>query len=79
MGIYEDKFVVVKINDADEYLDETEKMNLVYLLKKITDGRKEAGKGVNTYYVCNQDEPYGNNVRGVILSGERKKEKEAAE
>lgn len=36
--------------------------------------KKETGKKMNQkYYVCNQDEPYADEVLKVILEGEKKK------
>ena len=46
------------------------------MLNKIMSGRiKDKKVPVNHYYLCNEDEPYADIVRGVILGGEGVKAK----
>lgn len=75
MAVLEEKFVVFNIKDIDEYLSTSSKANLVLMEKAIQLGREKDGKkGVNNYYVCNQDEPYAQQVIDIILAGETEKE-----
>lgn len=69
------RFIVIKNNDADEYLTDDEKESLSNILLAIMNGRARAGKTPeNTYLVCNTDEPYADKVLQDILQGESYKE-----
>ena len=66
--------IVIKKEDALKYLTEVEYQTLEELQNKIMRGRAEDGKKtINSYYVCNVDEPYAEAVLNAILNGERKK------
>ena len=72
-----DAFVVIKNEDILKYLTGTEQEQLAKMLHIIATCRLDAGKRpVNSYYVCNVDEPYANKVREVILHGEGDKLRE---
>lgn len=63
--------IVIKREDALKYLTEVEYQTLESLQNTITKGRAEDGKKpINTYYICNTDEPYAEMVKGVIVGGE---------
>ena len=66
--------VVFKIEDAQKYLNFAENGVLALLLRKIDTGRIADGKKINTYAICNADEPYYKNVLNAILLGETEKE-----
>jgi hypothetical protein len=66
----ENTHIVIKRDDVNKYLTDSDRYELVMLLNKIDIGRQKDGKKLNSYYVCNTDEPYADNVLGVILDGE---------
>lgn len=67
--------IVIKREDALKYLTEVECQALEKLQNTIARGRtKDNKKPINSYYVCNTDEPYAEMVRGVIVGGEYAKE-----
>lgn len=69
-----DTFTVIKNEDTMKYLTSTEQAHLAKMLHIIAASRLDAGKRpVNSYYVCNVDEPYADKVKEVILSGEAAK------
>jgi len=70
-----DKFVVISRKDIIDYFTWPEAVELSTLLKKIQRRRKEDGKAINSYIVCNQDEPYAEEVWQLILKGESANEK----
>ena len=70
----ENMYVVIKREDALQYLTEIELQSLEHLLLTIEQGRASDGeKSFNIYYVCNVDEPYAQVVHGVIIGGEATK------
>lgn len=70
----ENMYVVIKREDALQYLTEIELQSLEHLLLTIEQGRANDGKkSFNKYYVCNVDEPYAQVVHGVIIGGEATK------
>lgn len=67
--------IVIKRQDALKYLTEVEYKALEQMLLTISQGRNKDGKKpINTYYVCNIDEPYAEVVHGIIIGGEAVKE-----
>lgn len=63
------KYIVLKITDIIEYLDEYDIRDLLNpLLDKINAGRVNHGKRENTYLVVNTDEPYALKIQDMILS-----------
>lgn len=63
--------IVIKHEDVLKYLSAQEQQQLDGMLETIATGREKDGKEpVNTYYICNTDEPYANFVYGVIMGGE---------
>lgn len=67
--------IVIKRQDASKYLTEIEYQALEQMLYNISIGRNKDGKNpINSYYVCNTDEPYAEAVHGVIIGGEAVKE-----
>ena len=72
-------YIVIKRDDAKEYLSQEEIHELVNILGKISNGRMDDNKHPdNTYYVCNTDEPYADAVNKVILGGEALKNENAS-
>ena len=70
----ENMYVVIKRDDALNYLTKMELEALENLLLVIEQGRASDGKKpFNQYYVCNTDEPYAQIVHGVIIGGEATK------
>jgi len=65
--------IVIKIEDAEEYLTESEARFLNSILDKIDRGRKAYHKKKNEYLIVNTDEPYANKVMQVIKEGELRK------
>lgn len=66
--------LVLKASDIDKYLSASDIDKLRKVLLKIEKGRESDGKtACNSYYICNHDEPYADNVINVILDGEHKK------
>lgn len=61
------KFTVIKNEDAEKYLDESEKVELSRLLNKVRSGRVSEGKvALNTYLVVNTDEAYAGEVVNIL-------------
>ena len=71
--MFNDTHTVFKNTDAQKYLTEEEKHILGVLLSKIETGRIMEGKQSNSYWICNHDEPYAEDVKTVILAGEGNK------
>lgn len=60
--------IVIKREDIFRYLTDNQIKHLDDVLNIIADGRKKDGKKTdNSYYICNTDEPYADEVLGVIL------------
>lgn len=63
--------IVIKKEDVLKYLTDDQIKYLNTILSTITDGRKKDGKKPdNSYYICNTDEPYANEVLDIILKAE---------
>ena len=61
--------IVIKREDIFKYLTDNQIKNLDIILNTIADGRKKDGKkSVNSYYICNTDEPYADDVLKIILN-----------
>ena len=58
----DDKYFVMKIEDVETMLTETEQEILACIIDKLD--------SINEYIVCNEDEPYAEKVWQAILSGE---------
>jgi len=72
------KYVVVKIEDLQEYFNRYPDMAKVFdlILEGVTFLRARKGKYLpNRYIICNQDEPYADKVWQTILEGENDKQK----
>lgn len=62
-------YIVIKKEDALKYLSDTDLKTLDNIMDKICEGRKkDYKKEVNTYYICNTDEPYARLIRDIIVS-----------
>lgn len=68
-----DTHTVIKNDDANKYLSKRQKRQLKNICRKISLGRIADGKKVNSYIICNTDEPYANDVYTRILFEEEKK------
>lgn len=67
----ENKYFVLKLDDLAEYTTQEERLFLDKVAVQIAEGRRRAKREpYNSYIVCNQDEPYAEDVWRVILSGE---------
>ena len=63
--------IVIKREDIIKYLTDNQIKYLDAILNTIADGRKKDGKNSdNSYYICNTDEPYADEVLEVILKAE---------
>lgn len=63
--------IVIKREDIFKYLTDNQIKYLDAVLNTIADGRKKDGKKTdNSYYICNTDEPYADEVLEVILKAE---------
>lgn len=62
--------LVLKNDDVRKYCDELQQAQLSAICETISNGRIADGKTLNTYYICNTDEPYAEVVHGVIMGGE---------
>lgn len=62
MAEYMRKFIIIKSKDVDEYLSTEQANELNDILQTISRGRAAKGKRENTYYVCNEEEPYAAKV-----------------
>ena len=63
--------IVIKREDILKYLTDNQIKDLDAVLNTIADGRKKDGKTPdNSYYICNTDEPYADEVLKVILKAE---------
>lgn len=69
------EFVVLNFKDITRYLDENDQRTLKSICSKVCKGRTGEGKKLNNYIVCNDDEPFANDVLKVILDGEAQKHK----
>lgn len=63
--------IVLKNKDIDKYLSVEQTNNLIDIIQTIGNGRENDGKKRdNSYYICNTDEPYADEVLKVILKAE---------
>jgi hypothetical protein len=70
----DDKFLVLKKEDIEQYLNYNQKLEFQECLNAIKYKRRIYGKpAVNKYYTCNQDEPYAQEVIDLILTREAQK------
>ena len=68
MSKLNEKFIVIKKEDVDKYLNDEGKTALYGCLKVITDSRETVGKPINNYLVVNANEPYADLVSKLILN-----------
>lgn len=73
-GMKTNTHIVIKREDIFKYLTDNQIKYLDAVLNTIADGRKKDGKKTdNSYYICNTDEPYADEVLNVILKAESEK------
>lgn len=61
------KFIVFKIDDCNKFLCDYELKILIEIDDYISEGRKkEENKSTNKYLVINTDEPYANEIIGIL-------------
>jgi hypothetical protein len=65
---------IFKNDDVRKYLTKRQKKQLIKIEAAINKGRRQSGKPVNSYYICNTDEPYAEDVYNAIVHGELVKE-----
>lgn len=63
-----EKFIVIKKEDIDKYLNDKGKTALYGCLEIIEDSRELNCKKLNNYLVVNKDEPYADLVSKLILN-----------
>jgi len=62
-----DKFIVIKRDDAQNFLDRVQLDILSRILKAIASGRRRKGKKTdNEYLVINVDEPYAPEIIEIL-------------
>ena len=69
----ETKYLVLKWDDIKCYLSWNDQCMFQKFVEHINECRRQAGKSVNQYIICNQDEPYAEQVWRAILKGEESK------
>lgn len=74
MAKYERKFIVINRKDF-KYLSNQQIYYIGSVLNTIYHSRMDEGKKDNRYYVVNDDEPYADKIRKIIMEGETEKEK----
>lgn len=60
------KFIVIKNDDVEKYLNFKGRVTLNCAIEVIEDGRSVDGKKNNTYLVINTDEPYADEVIEIM-------------
>jgi hypothetical protein len=63
----EEKYLVLKLADIDNYLNKEQKRNLSELCGIIKMGRMLDAKRQNHYIVINEEEPYSEKVWDLVL------------
>ena len=62
-----DKFIVIKREDIGRYLPHHDRIDLEHILRQIKSGRKKDGKRNDYFYaVINTDEPYIEEIKGIM-------------
>ena len=81
MANKEEKYTVFKNEDLAELIisDSRARIDFGRLVERYESYRRSKGKKSASYIVCNQDEPYAEEVWRMILDGEDKKKTEAEE
>ena len=72
----ENKFLVLKSEDIEKYLDSYLKGHLESITAVIEESREEVGKKTNSYIVVNEDEPYAEQVWALIQAHWEEEEQE---
>uniref|UniRef100_A0A6M3K6R8 Uncharacterized protein n=1 Tax=viral metagenome TaxID=1070528 RepID=A0A6M3K6R8_9ZZZZ len=70
--IKHNKFLVLKIEDCDNYLTAYKQNELALICETIRRERMKNNKPINSYIIVNQDEPYANSVWELIKNHEVK-------
>jgi len=68
--IKHNKFLVIKIDDCDNYLTAYEQNELALICDTIRRERLKLDKPMNSYIIVNQDEPYAGDVWELIKNHE---------
>ncbi len=63
---FENKYIVVKREDAEKYLNEIEQVALDAILTKINANRHYEGKKKNEYLVVNSNEDYAYKIALIM-------------
>lgn len=67
------KYIVLKVDDVNRYLDEKALIELSAICTSIDTLRMIEGKKINKYHVVNTDEAYANEVKVIIERHEGEK------
>ena len=70
MAKYEEKYLVLKNKDIENYLSIVDELKFDALIRQIARGRDLDGKTPNEYYIINQNEPYAPKVINLIIKEE---------
>jgi len=65
--VKEEKYLVIKLTDIDNYLTRDEVVKLYSICDSINLGRLLNNKKINSYIVINEDEKYSEKVWDLIL------------
>ena len=71
--VRKEKYLVLKIDDLDQYLFPFQKKQLSMICAIVENGRRVDDKKQNYYVVVNQDEPYSEQVWKLIEEAEAEK------
>lgn len=66
----EQKYLVVKTDDLDRLISDTQWEELQKILDTVKQARHKLGKKENSYVVVNEDEPYSGIVWELVKMGE---------
>jgi len=61
-----DKFLVLKWDDINQYLNGKGRDCLNECIEAVSGGRRMGGKAPNTYLVINTDEPYAHEIVEIL-------------
>lgn len=66
-----EKYIVIKIDDINDYLVKEDVTNLKYICGIIDECRRRENKKINSYIVVNQDESYSKKVWKLIENSQK--------
>jgi hypothetical protein len=73
--IKENTHIILKREDVEKYCTLDQQLRLGGIISAVLQGRNRDGKKLNSYIICNTDEPYYDDMYAVLCAGEEAKEK----